>query len=91
METVRCDELISDEQWDNEARSDIEFENQREQLSKDARIRCKEDPDKEYCMIPHPVVGLPVPSTEVSLTLKLAKKNPKSKRSKKSLDMLCWV
>ena len=39
METVRWDELITDEQWDNEARSAIEFEKSRDQLSKDARKR----------------------------------------------------
>ena len=39
-------------------------------------------------MIPHPDVGWSVTRTEVSLTLKLAKKKPKNKRSKKSLDGL---
>ena len=45
METVHWDELISDEQWDKEPRGDIEFEKQRDQLSKDARKCCNEDPD----------------------------------------------
>ena len=91
METVRWDELITDEQWDSEARTDIEFKKCRDQLSRDARKCFNEDPDKEVRMIPHPDVGLPVTRTESSLTLKLAKKKPKSKRSKKSLDGLCEV
>ena len=39
-------------------------------------------------MIPHPDVGQSVPRTEASLEVKLAKKRPRSKRSKKSLDGL---
>ena len=38
--------------------------------------------------MPHPIIGLPVPTTEASLTLKLAKKKQKSKRSNKNLDGL---
>ena len=45
METVRWDELFSDEQWDNEARSVIDLE-KRYQLSRDAVRRCNEDPKK---------------------------------------------
>ena len=84
METVRWDDLISDEQWDTESRSDIELEILRDRLSKDAVRRCIVDPDKESRVIPHPDVGQGVPRTEASLTLILAKKKPKSKRSKKS-------
>ena len=39
-------------------------------------------------MIPHPEVGLSVPRSESSLEFKLAKKRPRTKRSKKSLDGL---
>ena len=39
-------------------------------------------------MIPHPDVGQSVPRTENSLEVKLAKKRPRTKRSKKSLDGL---
>ena len=87
IETVRWDELISDEQWD-ETRSDVEFKKQRDKISQDARKRCNEDPDKESITISHPDVGPTVPRTEASLTLTLAIKKPKSKRSKKSLDGL---
>ena len=52
MRTVRLDELISDEQWNNEAWSDIDIKKQKDQISKDARKRCNEDPDKESRMIP---------------------------------------
>ena len=75
METVRWEQLISDEQWDNEARSAIDLEMSRDRLSKDAVIRCNKDPIKESRVIPHPDVGRAVPRTEASLTLILAKKN----------------
>ena len=88
METVRCEELISEENWDNEERSDTELELNRDRLSKDAGKRKNEDPNKESRVIPHPEVGLLVPRIEASLEFKLAKKRPRTKRSKKSLDGL---
>ena len=90
METVRWHELISDEQWDNDARSDIDLEKSRDRLSKDA-VSCNEDPNKESRVITHPDVGQAVPSTEASLTLKLATKMSKNKPSKESLDGLYEV
>ena len=91
METVRWEELISEDHWDTEARSDIKLEANRDRLSRDAVKRSNADPDKESRVIPHPDVGLAVPRSEASLTVKLAKKKPKSKRSKKSLDDLYEV
>ena len=72
MYDVRWDELISDEQWDNEARSDIDLEISRDRLSKDAVQRCNASPNKESRVIPQPDIGQAVPRTEDSLTLKLA-------------------
>ena len=83
METVRWDELISDEQWDTEARSDIGLEINRDRLSKDAVRRCDANPDKESRLIPLPDVGQAVPRTEASLAMILAKKNPKLKELRK--------
>ena len=77
METVRWDELISDEQWDTEARIDSKLEINRDQLSNDAVRRCNADPDKESRTVPHPDVGQAVPRIEASLTLKLARKTQK--------------
>ena len=91
LETVRWDELILEENWDVEARSDTEIEHNRDKLSKDAARRRNADPEKESRMISHPEVGLPVPRTETALAVKLAKKKPKTKRSKKSLDGLYEV
>ena len=87
LETVRWDELISEENWDVETRSDTELEHNRDKLSKDAARRRNVDPEKESRMISHPEVVLPV----TSLAVKLAKKKPKTKRSKKSLDGLYEV
>ena len=88
METVRWDELIADKNWNNDGRSDTEIETNKDRLSKDATKRKNEDPNKESRMIPHPDVGQSVPRTEASLEVKLAKKRPRTKRSKKSLDGL---
>ena len=85
METVRWEELISDENWDNEGRSDTEHELNRDRLSKDATKRKIEDPNKESRGIPHPDVGQSVPRTEASLEVKLAKNRQRTKRSKKNL------
>ena len=60
-------------------------------LSKDAARRKNADPEKESKIIPHLDVGLAVPRTETSLSVKLAKKKPRTKRSKKSLDGLYEV
>ena len=57
-------------------------------LSKDATKRKNEDPNKESRVIPHPDVGQSVPGTKASSEVKLAKKRPRTKRSKKSLDGL---
>ena len=91
METVRCKELISKDNWDTKTRSDLEMEQNKDKLSKDAVRRSNADPTKESNVIPHPDVGRAVSRTEASLTVKLAKKKPKSKRSKKSLDGLYQI
>ena len=91
MDTVRWEELISEDNWDREARSDVELEQIKNRLSKGAVRRSNADPDIESCVIPHPDVGLAVPRTDALLTVKLAKKKPKSKRSKESLDGLYEV
>ena len=57
-------------------------------LGKEAMKRQKEDPNKESRLISHPDVGQSIPRTEASLEVKLAKKRPRTKRSKKSLDGL---
>ena len=88
METVRWDELISDEQWDTEARSDIQLEISRDRLSKDAVRQCNAALDKESRVIPHTDVGQAVPRTESSLTFQLAKKNPKAKDLRKLWTVL---
>ena len=91
LDTVRLEELISEENWDNEGRSDTELELNRDRLSKDATKRKIEDPNKESRVIPHPDVRQSVPRTEASLEVKLAKKRPRTKRSKKNLEGLYEV
>ena len=91
METVSSEELISEENWDVDARSDTELEHNRDKLSKNANRRKNADPEKESRLFTHPDVGPPVPRTETSLSVKLAKKKSRTKRSKKSLDGLYEV
>ena len=88
LETVRWDELITDDNWNNDERSDIGIEVIKNKLGKEAMKRQKEDPNKESRLISHPDVGQSIPRTEASLEVKLAKKRPRTKRSKKSLDGL---
>ena len=88
METVKWDQLITDENWNNDEQSDIEMEINKDKLGKEAMKRQRDDPNKESRLISHPDVGQPIPRTESSLELKLAKKKPQIKRSKKSLDGL---
>ena len=47
METVHWEELISEDHWDTETRSDIELEANRDRLSKDAVQRSNADPDMD--------------------------------------------
>ena len=82
METVRWEELISEENWDLEDRSDTELEENKDKLSKDAARRKNAEPEKESRVIPHPDVGLAVPRTETSLSVKLAKKKTKDQKVK---------
>ena len=88
METVRWDELIADENWMNDGRSDTEIETIKDRLGKEATKRKNGDPNKESRIIPHSDVRQSVQRTEASLEVKLAKKRPRTKRSKKSLDGL---
>ena len=88
METVRWDQLITDENWNNDERRDIKIEVNKDKLGKEAMKRQKEDANKESRLISHPDVGQSIPRTEISLEVKLAKKRPRTKRSKKNLDGL---
>ena len=88
LETVRWDELIADENWNNDGRSDTEIETNKDRLSKDGTKRKNEDPHKESRVIPYPDVGQSVSRTEAPLEVKLAKKRPRTRRSKKSFDGL---
>ena len=54
LETVRWEELISEENWDVDARRDTELEYNRDKLSKDATRRKNADPEKESRLITHP-------------------------------------
>ena len=87
LETVRWDQLITDENWNNDERSDIEMEVNKDKLGKGDE-KTKGGPKQKLRLISHPDVGQSIPRTESSLEVKLAKNRPRTKRSKKSLDGL---
>ena len=57
LETIRWEELISEEKWDVDVSSDTELEHNRDKLSKDANRRTNADPEKDSRLITHPDVG----------------------------------
>ena len=84
LETIRWDQLITDKNWNNDERSDIEIEVNKNKLGKEAMKRQKEDPNKESRLISHPDVGQSIPRTETSLEVKLAKETAHKKIKEKS-------
>ena len=46
LKPVRWDELTPQDRWEDEIKSDIELERQRDTKSKDARKRCNRTPAK---------------------------------------------
>ena len=91
LKTVRWDEVIPKDKWDDGSRSDVDFQKTIHSLNQDSNKRSNNDQNKERRVISHPQTGVPVPRTEAPLSFKLAKKIPKNKRSKKSLDVLYEV
>ena len=77
--------------WVNPNRSDIEIEKKMCQASLDAGSRYRDSEDKESRFITHPKLTDPIPRTEKSLSVKLARKLPNKKRAKSQLAGLYEV
>ena len=88
LETIRWDELITLDRWDDGSRQGIEFEQRRHSITHEANNRRKKHLAQASIVLQYPNLGLPIPRTEASLTLNLPRKIPKSKRSKKKLNGL---
>ena len=86
QETVGCEEIFPDDSSVDESRRDTEFEQRRHcrknalKVSQDAAKR--RNNDKNH-VLGYPEIGLPVARTKTYRSLKLAKKTPNAKRSKK--------
>ena len=61
------------------------------QAQQDAGRRYRDSTDKESRFIKHPKINNPIPRTEASLKVKLARKLPNNKRAKKQLAGLYEV
>ena len=77
-DTVPAEAFLDDAGWINPDRSD-------------AGRRYRDSADKESRFIIHPKINNPIPRTEASLKIKLARKLPNKKKAEKQLAGLCEV
>ena len=90
-DTVPADEFRDRTGWVNPNRSDTEIEKKTCQASLDAGFRYRDSDDKKSRFITHPKLTDPIPRTEKSLSVKLARKLPNKKRAKRQLAGLYEV
>ena len=90
-ETVSAEDLLDENGWISANRSDIEIEHKMCQACLDAGQRYREHDNKESRFITHPQITDPIPRTEQSLNVKLARKLPQKKRAKRQLAGLYEV
>ena len=90
-ETVSAEDLLDEAGWISANRSDIEIEQKMCQASLDAGQRYRESDNKESRFITHPQITDPIPRTEQSLKVKLARKLINKKRAKRQLAGLYEV
>ena len=83
--------MLEENGWISANRSDIEIEQKMCQASLDAGQRYRESDKKESRFITHPQIVDPIPRTEQSLNVKLARKLPQRKRAKRQLAGLYEV
>ena len=90
-DTVPAEEFLDEARWVNPNRSDTEIEQNMCQASLDAGSRYRDSDNKESRFITHPKLTDPIPRTEKSLSVKLARKLPNKKRAKRQLAGLYEV
>ena len=90
-DTVPADEFLDAAGWVNPNRSDTEIEKKMCQASLDAGSRYRDSEDKESRFITHPNLTDPIPRTEKSLSVRLARKLQNKKRAKRQLAGLYEV
>ena len=82
---------LDDAGWVNPERSDLDIETAMNKAQQDAGLRYRDSDDKESRFIIHPKLTNPIPRTEKSLSVKLARKLPNKKRAKRQLAGLYEV
>ena len=80
-ETVPADDYLDEAGWLSIDRSDTEIEKNMCQASLDAGQRYRDSDNKEPRFIAHPQLTDPIPRTELSLKVKLARKLLNKKRA----------
>ena len=90
-ETVPADDFLDEAGWLSIDRSDTEIEKNMCQASLDAGQRYRDSDNKESRIKTHPQLTDPIPRTEQSLKVKLARKLPNKKRAKRQLAGLYEV
>ena len=90
-DTVPADKFLDEAGWINPNRSDTEIGKKMCQASLDAGSCYLDSDDKESRFITHPKLTDPIPLTEKSLSVKLARKLTNKKRAKRQLAGLYEV
>ena len=90
-DTVPADDFLDEAGWINPNRSDTEIEKNMCQASLDTGYRYRDSDYKESRFITHPKLTDPIPRTEKSLSVKLARKLRNKKRAKRQLAGLYEV
>ena len=90
-ETVSADDFLDEAGWLSIDRSDTEIEKNMCQASLDAGQRYRDSDNKESRFITHPQLTDPIPRTEQSLKVQLARKLANKKRAKRQLAGLYEV
>ena len=90
-DTVPVAKYLDDAGWVNPERSDLEIETAMNKEQQDSGLRYRDSDDKESRFIIHPKLSNPIPRTEKSLSVKLARKITNKKRAKRQLAGLYEV
>ena len=84
-DTVPADDFLNELGWIKPDRSDLEIEKSMCRAKHDAGRRYRDCNNKESRFIIHPKIPNPIPRTEASLNIKVARKLPNKKRAKRQL------
>ena len=90
-DTVPVDDYLDDARWTSPEKSDMDIEKSMNRAQQDPGLRYRDSDNKEWRFIIHPKITNPIPRTEKSLNVKLARKLPNKKRAMRQLAGLYEV